>query len=126
LDSTPKQKRSLNPERRRNASIGRPAGRPTPVLGRSAGRPGPTESSCLSVGRPGGRPILATVDWAMPVHVMHTGRLGGRPAFIHRSTGRSTGLCPGLLHCRSRFLWLLVSVLSSSISSISSLPTTYP
>ena len=48
-----------------------------------------TESSLLLVdrpcSRPCGRPLLATVDWAVdraiPVHVVHTGRPGGRPAF---------------------------------------------
>ena len=38
------------------------------------------------------------VDRAMSVHVMHTGRLGGRPGSVHRSTGPSTGICLGLLH----------------------------
>ena len=58
-----------------------------------------TESSLLSGGRPGGRPLLATVDRAVDranlVHVVHTDRPGGRPVF---STGRP-GAYPGLLQC---------------------------
>ena len=51
------------------------------------GRPGPIESSYPSVCRLGGRPLLCH----------------GRPGHVcarraHRSTGWSTGLCPGLLH----------------------------
>ena len=57
-----------------------------------AGRPAPTESSVLSVGRPGGRPFFSH------------GRPGGRPEYscarcTHRSTGRLIGSYPGLLQC---------------------------
>ena len=72
-------------------SVDRPVDRPLSTIDRAVDRT-QTESSLLSVGRPGGRPFHATVDRtvdrANPVHVVHTGRPGGRPAF---STGRPCG-----------------------------------
>jgi len=82
-----------------------------------------TESSLLSVGRPGGRLLYATIDRANPVHVVHTGWPGGRPAF---STGRPCSrprAYPVLLQCAILLLCLPIPVLPPSISSISSLPT---
>ena len=92
MDSTPKQKRSPNSERRRKASVGRSAGRPALV----PGRPAPTESSHLTVGRPGSRPLLCH------------GRSGGRPGYVcacraHRLTARSTSLSSGRPGYRLRF-----------------------
>ena len=123
MDSTPKQKKSPNPERRQNASVGRPA----LVLGQPS-RSTRTNREQLPFSRSTGRSTV-------PYH----GRPGEQPGHVcarraHRSTGRSTGLvhrstgwwtrpCPGLLQCL--FLLPLTSDLCaiSSISFISSLPT---
>ena len=82
----PKQKRNPNPKRKAKTrlSVDRAVDRPMSTVGRAVDRT-QTESNLLSVSRPCGRPLLATVDRAVdraiPVHVVHTGRPGGRPAF---------------------------------------------
>ena len=70
------EKDSESQKESQNASVGRPMFMVDRAVDRIL-----TESSLLSVGRPGSRPLLATVDRANPLHVMHTGRLVGRPAF---------------------------------------------
>ena len=124
LDSIPKQKRSLNPERKAKTrpSVDRPVNWPSCSVDQP-GRPAPTENNLLSVGRPGGRPFLATVDRAVDrdtfVHVVHTSRQPGRPVPPPVDRGSVLACCKH----RSYSLWLSVSVLSSSSSLISSLPT---
>ena len=78
----PIQKRNPNPERKAKTrlSVDQPVDRPMSTVDRTQ-----TESSAMSVGQPVGRQLLATVDRANPVHVVHTGGPGGRPA---SSTGR--------------------------------------
>jgi len=72
FDSKP-EKESESRKDSRNASVGRPAGRPTLVLGRLA----PTESSAF-------QSVYRAVDRSLAVHVVHNGRPDGRPAL---STG---------------------------------------
>ena len=78
------QKRNPNPERKAKMrlSVNRPVDRPMTMVDRAVDR-ARTDSSLLSVGRPGGRPFYATVDRevdrANPVYVVHTGRPCDRP-----------------------------------------------
>ena len=87
-------------------SVDRPVDRPLFSVDRP-GRPGQTESWLMSVSQPLDRPFLCH------------GRLGGRLGhvcaccayrstdLVHRSIGRSTGICIGLLH--ALFLFPLTS-----------------
>ena len=89
IEFDPIQKRNLDPKRKvkTRLSVDRPMSTVDCAVDRTQ-----TESSLFSVGRPGGRPLIATVDRevdrANPAHVVHTGRLGGRRTF---STGRRGG-----------------------------------
>ena len=78
----PKQKRNLNPERKAKTRL--LVDRPMSSIDRPIDWT-QTESSLLSIGRPLYATVDRVVDRANPVHVVHTGRPGGRPTF---STGR--------------------------------------
>ena len=95
-------KESKSVQERQNVYVGRP----TPILGRPLGRPGPTESSRSTV------PVdrsFATLDRAVPVHGMHTGRLG---------------LSPGLLRAPFSFL-LVFNLCSIFLMSLITLPISF-
>jgi len=108
--STDACQRSTDPVDRRMSTVDRPD------------QPDPTESSMLSVGQPGGRPLYAMVDRAFDqanlVHVVHTGRPGGRRAFyIGRPCGRP-GAFLAWFNALVLLLWFPISVLATSISSL--------
>jgi len=86
------RKRSLNLEKRRNASVDRQAGRPTFVLSRQARSAGPIESNVFQSLDRAGRPFLFP---DRPVR-----------ACVRRAH-RLIGLCSRLLHVP--FLFLLTS-----------------
>jgi len=124
LDSSPKQKRNLNPKRR-TKRVCRSTSRALSSVDQP-GRLGPTESRLMSVGRPflcqgrsGGRPFLC--------HSRSGGRLGHvcvRRA--HRSTERSTGVCPPVNQAVDRALSRPASMsfslpLTSDLCAISSI-----
>jgi len=103
LDSTPKQKRSTNSERRANRLC-----RSTDAL---LDRPAPTKSSHHTVGQPGGRPLFChSQSCGRPFLccACRARRSTGRSIdLVHRSTGRSTGTYLSLLH--ASFLFSLTS-----------------
>ena len=111
------QKRNPIPKGSRKRVCSRPAGRPTHATVDRAGRPGPTESSLLSVGRPGRSIAIFLCTF------VHAGRPGGRPASSTDRPGGRPGAQSGLL--QYTVLLLLISDLCATFlySSISSLPT---
>jgi len=120
LDSTPKQKRSPNSERRTKRVC-----RSTDPCPRSIGPVDwdqPRAGSCQSINRSVDHSFATVdqaVDRAIPVHVVHTGRLGGRPATpsVDRAVDQ---VCLGLLQAPF-FLPLTFGL--CAISFISFLPT---
>ena len=79
----PFSKRSLNPNRRSRFAC-RSTGlvdRPFPSVARSIDRRQQKHDACQSVDR-SGRPCLASVERVAPVHAVHAGRPGDRPASV--------------------------------------------
>ena len=121
------EKESESRKESQNASVGRSDGRPTNALVDRSGRPAPTETWLLSVGRRAVDRSHATVDRAVDrsasMHLVHTGWPSDQPAPCIGQPGSRP--CTALACCMRRFcsFWFSISMLSSDVSSISSLPT---
>ena len=118
----PIQKKNLNPQRKQKTRLSVDRPRSITPVDRTQLR----AKACQSVDR-AGRLLLVTVDRSVDranlMHVVHTGRLPSRPVPPPVDRAVDRGHYRPATCAVSRSLCLPISVLSSDVSSISSLPT---